>query len=365
MDPESRARVVAACQVPPALRPPLRAVATAADFAVESRERHAALCWQQTCLAAGEQVIPKCDVTNATTVCVCASPPSKKEQIKPASAATLAESANTIKVECATPNTFVPSDPLRVCGGAETKEPLNACKGESEENAKVLLSSLLSGSVASDTRWTSSDKTHTLTIPSANFPFVDKSFFVGCEQDSNFCLVSVNLSARKSVFQNRVLSCAYGKDSNTLLPGVTLDAIENSVTITCGRDGVMPSKGDVPMIFYCKDPTTNDCTSEEDLTEIIPGFTKDWWKADEDGHGGKLVVPENGFPSEPITILLGCNAKSSSGVQLATKTETQKITLPTCSVKVTLDAQVTTSSGFKSSFAGITFAALPLFFAPL
>ncbi|PFH35260.1 SAG-related sequence [Besnoitia besnoiti] len=315
-------------------------------------------------------VQPDCEVNGHTTACICKQNPSGPVAVSedPVPVATLSESTNVISVECQDSLSFVPSKKDNICLGKVSVENLKACQNAVTQSKSVTstISELLTPTPpVDDVKWISSDNHHySLTVPRTNFPFTDKAFFVGCQNNNQkHCVVPLMVKARKSVLEDKVLKCAYGTDSNTPVPELTLDPTSNSLTVDCGEDGTMPLTGELPTVYYCKDSATDACDPVKDVTEILPGFAKEWWTPVNGLETtAKLTVPEGGFPVEPKTIVLGCTLKESgpkADQEQTADAESLTGTVPTCRVKVTLSAH---ASG--SSLMAVPMSGLALAFAP-
>ncbi|PFH35259.1 SAG-related sequence [Besnoitia besnoiti] len=314
--------------------------------------------WHRACLADEASVDPKCTVENTITKCVCGGTASGSVS---QGAATLSASTNTITVTCSEGSTFVPSNPLKVCARGNNAPSLAECEpvGKGTDAGTAPITDFLSTSPAptNDIKWASTDNNnvHSLTILPPYFPSTDKSFFVGCRKQSDgqgSCLFNVSVKARKTVLNGNVLTCAYGKESNAPVPQVTLDPTSNSLTVDCGEDGTMPLTGELPTVYYCKDSATDACDPVKDVTEILPGFAKEWWTPVNGLEtAAKLTVPEGGFPVEPKTIVLGCNLSSASSPsdKGESRSDTAATALPTCRAKVILSAAASASFSIKVS----------------
>ncbi|KEP61478.1 UNVERIFIED_CONTAM: SAG-related sequence SRS36A [Hammondia hammondi] len=304
---------------------------------------------------------PTCKEENQMTTCVCADPSdAAAAAAATTNAATLSQSSNGITVNCST-GTFVPSDTSKICIGEGQDERLAACNANKVSTIKEFLG------VADDTnapQWTSD---HALTIPTEQFPLIDKTFFAGClsnsgtNQGTKECLVPVSVKARASTVKNGVLTCAYGTESNNSVPAVTLDAKNNSLTIICGTEGQMQPKKDSLSAYHCTSSSTEDCKTLN-LNQVMPTFTESWWTpVDTDSNTFKLVIPEGGFPVEEETILLGCTENNKVQVSNGDGDNDTAVKLPTCKVSVTLTAQPAVSHATAFSFLELFVVA----FAPL
>nr|CCA30052.1 SRS domain-containing protein [Neospora caninum Liverpool]CEL71265.1 TPA: SRS domain-containing protein [Neospora caninum Liverpool] len=276
------------------------------------------------------------------------------------SSATLSESSNALTIQC--PKTefdFIPADPNHVCTSREDETTLKTC--EKSQNGKT---SLIEGFLehAPDTNpptWTKTEggtKDNSLTIPPGSFPLTDKSFFAGCRKSTNNndeCVVNVSVKARTSAVKDGVLTCAYGKESNSSVPEVTLNPENNSLTIQCGSEGHMEPTQQSLTTYHCAGSNTTDC-KKVNLTEIMPTFTSSWWTTDEqNSKAPKLVIPEDGFPAQEQTILLGCNLDNNVASRDEEVDGPTAAALPTCRVKVTLSAQTSGSQASNDSFLGL------------
>nr|CCA30050.1 SRS domain-containing protein [Neospora caninum Liverpool]CEL71263.1 TPA: SRS domain-containing protein [Neospora caninum Liverpool] len=320
-------------------------------------------CWNGlwTSAVTGTAIHPQCTIEKAMTTCSCSSSVGVSTgTVGTGNSATLSESSNAITIQC--PKTefdFIPEDPNHVCTSREDETTLKTC--EKSQNGKTsLIEGFLEHASATDPpAWTMTDgdtKDNSLTIPPNSFPLIDKSFFAGClkkETNNDECVVKVSVKARTSSVNDGVLTCAYGKESNSSVPEVTLNSENNSLTIQCGSEGHMEPTQQSLTAYHCAGSNTTDC-KKVNLTEIMPTFTSSWWTTDEQSsRAPKLVIPEDGFPAQEEAIVLGCNQNNNVASRDEEVDGTTAATLPTCRVKVTLSAQTSGSQAPKVSFLGL------------
>ncbi|PFH37051.1 SAG-related sequence [Besnoitia besnoiti] len=153
-------------------------------------------------------------------------------------------------------------------------------------------------------------KAWTLTLEEANLPFTDKSFFVGCKEQSSgtkSCRVDVTVQARPSSVVDNIVTCAYGAESNPNILKVDLRKERNTLVLACGKDGsVVPASYDTK---YCVDDKLSEC--ENKYEDLFPNYATAWWSKETDKSSPmKLTVPKEGFPSEEKTFYIGCAATS-------------------------------------------------------
>ncbi|CBZ51277.1 srs domain-containing protein [Neospora caninum Liverpool] len=318
--------------------------------------------------ADAETIQPKCTQQNQVTTCVCSEPGVGAKEVRNSSpTVTLSESSAGITIECSPSTTFdfVPEADTKVCVATEIdQQTLKLCKSTSNTSIRDFLTQDNASSVPS---WTQVKKTTTkksLTIPPEDLPLTDKSFFAGCQNSTSAndeCVVSVSVKARTSAVKDGVLICAYGKESNSSVPEVTLNSENNSLTILCGSEGQMEPTQQSLTAYHCTGSHTTDC-KKVNLTEIMPTFTSSWWTTDElNSKAPKLVIPEDGFPAQEETILLGCNLNNNVVSRHEDDNGTTAAQLPTCKVKVTLAASSSRSQASSVSFRGL----FVLVFVPL
>ncbi|CBZ51275.1 srs domain-containing protein [Neospora caninum Liverpool] len=320
-------------------------------------------CWNGlwTSAVTGTAIQPQCTLGEGMTRCTCSSSVGVgRGTVGTGSSATLSESNNAITIQCPKAGfKFVPADPNRVCTFAEEQTPLKTCDEHKDEKASPIEDFLAHTPDTNPAAWKTTEggtKDNSLTIPPDSFPLIDKSFFAGCLQTAtNYdeCLVTVSVKARTSAVKDGVLICAYGKESNSFVPEVTLNSENNSLTIQCGSEGQMEPTQQSLTAYHCAGSNTTDC-QKVNLTEIMPTFTSSWWTKDEqNSNAPKLVIPEDGFPSQEETIVLGCEQIKPSSARETQGGESTAVELPTCSVKVTLSAQTSGSQASNASFLGL------------
>ncbi|PFH35263.1 SAG-related sequence [Besnoitia besnoiti] len=330
------------------------------------REQIASPWWQIHSLAAEKPITPTCTETAVgTTTCICGDGAAGKRS---ADAATLSQSTNTVIVQCQSSFSFVPSD-KSVCNGQASLDSMRFCTDSNQRTQKGLtpLADYLTPSVDS-VQWQTSMQSHSLTFPSGNFPLSDRDFFVGCKKDgTEICLVNVHVKARQSrLTDSNTLVCAYGADSNSSVSEAVINFNKNSLTVDCGADGEVPLQDNRPIVYHCTDPAKEECKGVVDFKSILPGFSEEWLTVDEGHHGVKLVIPEGGFPTEPKTIVLGCNRRDSAARQVpeVPMGGSSAKPLPLCRVKVTLKTHASSAAGLNFSAGGSTLMLVPLVFAP-
>nr|CCA30051.1 SRS domain-containing protein [Neospora caninum Liverpool]CEL71264.1 TPA: SRS domain-containing protein [Neospora caninum Liverpool] len=318
---------------------------------------------------AGEQnIMLNCTQQNQATTCVCeVSPAAEAVSTEITDTAIMSESSSGITIQCPATNfEFVPSDTKSVCTAEANGGTLKECKESGKKTMKSPIQGLLTN--VTDTNspaWTETTdkdkKNHSLTFPTETFPLVDRTFFAGCSktdqdlQNGKECVVNVTVKARTSAVNDGVLTCAYGTESNSSVPEVTLNSGNNSLTILCGNEGQMRPTKESFTAYHCAGSNTDGCTIAN-LTEIMPGFASSWWTTDEqNSNAPKLVIPADGFPAQEETIVLGCNPNNNvTGTKRDEQGgETTSANLPTCKVKLTLAASTSMSQAPSVSFRGL------------
>ncbi|CBZ51316.1 srs domain-containing protein [Neospora caninum Liverpool] len=313
-----------------------------------------------------------CTRKSQMTTCVCSTASGVDEEASDSTdTATLSELSNGIAIQCPKATfDFVPAAETDVCVAATTAETLKSCKTNSKIPIKQFLNLKTDDNIPKWTETTvQSNEQHSIVFPEHIFPLVDKSFFVGCRQTSpdngsaKQCVVNVSVKARTSAVKNGVLICAYGNESNESVPEVTLNSQNNSLTILCGSEGQMEPTKESLTAYHCAGSDTLDC-KEVNLTEIMPTFTSSWWTTDSNnGNAPKLVIPEDGFPAQEETIVLGCNPDIAGTSKAPAGDQTAAAALPTCKVKMTLSPQTSGSLTTNASFHRLfVLVSIPLFF---
>ncbi|CBZ51319.1 srs domain-containing protein [Neospora caninum Liverpool] len=334
-----------------------------------------AACFFVACLSglsranAAGTIQAACTHENQMTTCVCSERSvGRKEASGSTDTPTLSESSNGITIVCpASTFEFIPMNASDVCvATTRQNETLLSCKSGHRTPIEDFLIQATQGNVPAWTTPTTppSNHGHSLILPPETFPLTDKSFFAGCRKsasNNDECVVQVSVKARTSSVNDGVLTCAYGKESNPSVPEVTLDSENNSLTILCGDDGQMEPTQQSLTAYHCAGSNTTDC-KKVNLTEVMPTFTSSWWTTDEQkSKAPKLVIPEDGFPSQEETIVLGCKQKVTGTKRDEQDGETTGVELPTCKVKVTLASNTSGSQAPSVSFRGL----LVLVFVPL
>ncbi|CBZ49958.1 srs domain-containing protein [Neospora caninum Liverpool] len=238
---------------------------------------------------------------------------------------TLSQGTLSATVQCHGESyTFVPAEEAHVCdgqavdsSGATQAEP---CKmGNDNMGNPVTLQHLLGTS--NTVQWTNvapsknqnQGEQRSLTLTETDLPRTDKSFMVGCKQDSNSpCKVTVNVNARpSSVDDKNVVTCAYGKDSNPKPVEVEMSEDKNTLTIDCGTNASM----------YPQDYTSHYCAPESESKEqcikknysdVLGTFDSSWWSTQQNGISATLTIPKTDFPPEDQSLLVACVPESLS-----------------------------------------------------
>ncbi|PHJ23735.1 srs domain-containing protein [Cystoisospora suis] len=296
---------------------------------------------------------PGTSTTVESQVATCPEP-SKKTGPEPVSV-TISEAKNTLTLACngaevsAVPSTL---EQGTVCVSGQGKT-LKACKENSGSKETTTVSQLLGSE--SQIVWVPKQKnpsaSYDLTIEKKDFPYADKSFFVGCTKNSadDFaCQVNVTVEARASTVSGQVATCSYGESSNPSALQIKMTQEKNFFTLVCGKDGTS-----VPAQFkaeFCPGDDVGECRTTSTYGSILPGFASEWWTSSTDGTQHTLTIPEQHYPTKEQTFLVGCVARTETG----TKSQT-----PACSVKVTLTPKQPDSNAAHAA-AGLYIFALTL-----
>ncbi|EPR58095.1 SAG-related sequence SRS16A [Toxoplasma gondii TgCatPRC2] len=212
-------------------------------------------------------------------------------------------------------------------------------------------------------QWTQADKVSrdevsntewSLELLESDLPLTQKTFFVGCQKTTSArsasvklastCTVTVNVEARASAAEGNVVTCAYGKDSNTTLLEVDMTTENNTLTMDCGSEGTLSPE--TTSAQYC-DPQSTDlknCTKK--FVDILPKFVTDWWTKATSGNASTLTIPTTDFPESEQQFRLGCvpNAASQSDRKDGRVNQQPQASAPTsCSVLVTVKASSSAS----------------------
>lgn len=254
---------------------------------------------------------------------------------------TISEAKNTLTLACngaevaAVPSTL---NKGTVCVSAPEKT-LKTCKAANAGPNDTTTVSQLLGS-ESEIVWLAKEKSasasYGLKIEKKDFPYLDKTFFVGCmkETPDNFqCQVNVTVKARASSVDSQVATCSYGESSNPSALEVTMTPEKNTFTLVCGKEGTS-----VPEEFktdFCPGDDVGECRTPSPYGSILPGFASEWWSTSTDGSQHTLTIPAEHFPAKEQSFLVGCVPRKET----ATKSQT-----PTCSVKVTVRPKQHTSN---------------------
>ncbi|PFH36101.1 SAG-related sequence [Besnoitia besnoiti] len=311
---------------------------------------------------------PMCVETESKTTCTCAEPlPSRDAKT---GAANLSQKRNSLEVMCKG-NLKCAPDELKastVCA-AGTRD-LTKCKDvkDGRDASCVYLHTLLAEAPTS-IKWQAvsvqgkgTDQSKMLTLGPENIPYVDGQFVVGCMDSSastTKCTVTVSVEARASATNGQTVRCAYGASSNPSHQTVTLSPSQNSITLVCGKEGVvLPTKVDHT---FCSAESDAKEACDGEYKTIMPGFESTWWKADASGYSYTLSIPADKFPREPAKIVVGCQQKESSA---GSRDSLYRDSGPTvCTVGVTIEASQATSvsmgvSGVSAFLAGASVNAL-------
>ncbi|CBZ53657.1 SRS domain-containing protein [Neospora caninum Liverpool] len=306
---------------------------------------------------ADEPTDPACVIAGAVTKCTCTS----KEVTNKDLTATLSQEKNVLEIGCNKRELkCVPAELNGKLVCPSTTAELKSCKsGETRTTVQPFdINTLLSGT-SPKVSWQSCEgngdgtcTTKQLTIPPANFPFVDHKFMVGCveAETTDTMKVTVTLEARPSETEDHIVRCAYGKNSNNAHQTVTLTPEKNSFTLVCGNEGeVLPTTYETN---YCLTQEGNDagaqCTGA--YGGIFPNYEETWWTTTPHTNEYKFTIPEGQFPAEEQKITVGCQKKATAepGKQ---RTESEEKDSSVCSVDVTIVASAASSAALTSGLA--------------
>ncbi|PFH36100.1 SAG-related sequence [Besnoitia besnoiti] len=278
-----------------------------------------------------------CDAKAPETTCTCSEAKGKASESE--TSATLSKETNILSVKCNNDLVFAPTGNKNTLVCPAGSGDLKDCKLDIVE----LLAKEPSGVQWDECneREKSTGKCKTLTIPQANFPFVDESFAVGCtvNLDSNdkLCRIPVTIKARTSETNGQSVTCAYGAGSNESRQAVTLNPSKNSFTLVCGEKGtVLPTNYDTK--FCSSDPAGTSTTCDGDYQSILPGFENGWWKKDDPAtpKSFTLSIPVDKFPKEQAKMVVACQQTTPKPSSKIAKDE--KATSSVCRVDVTIEA---------------------------
>ncbi|KEP66965.1 UNVERIFIED_CONTAM: SAG-related sequence SRS31B [Hammondia hammondi] len=319
------------------------------------------------------QITPKCSASEKSTTCVCGDTTAAVSETELPAGASLTVSRGTVSVTCPEKYKFVPEGKGKVCSVGSPPVSLEACSTSTKD-----ITELLNPAPTPAPQWVETvngaGKTHSLTLPPANFPSTDKKFFVGClepaeagpskakaAQAKTTCVVNVEVAAKKSTLKDNVLTCAYGKESNNKTLLATLSSDSNTLTVDCGSEGQLQPSSESPFSAILCD--AEDCTVVVNLTDVFLNFDESWLTVDKETGAAKLVVPKGGFPEKNKTIMLGCSLKNApSGSRQDPDTTT--VEKPTCNVKVAISAASTSAASAASSpLCAFSWGLISLFFS--
>ncbi|PFH37048.1 SAG-related sequence [Besnoitia besnoiti] len=252
-------------------------------------------------------------------------------------------------------STMVPKGAKSVCE-AKTDVTVENCE---DKGCSSTLQALLESN--REVRWTQIPITKSkqgekwaLNLEQTDFPFTDKSFFVGCkneEHPSKTCRVDVTVKARSSSVMDNLVTCAYGAESNSEALKVELTEETSTLALACGKHGsINPTTYSTN---YCENENLTSCTKS--YSDILPNYSSAWWagKSDTTDHV-KLTIPKGSFPAEEQHFYVGCvpkAAKPEKPIARTTGPSTDTSTsagASTCRVKVTVKAASSASPAVSS-----------------
>lgn len=282
-------------------------------YALRHKERNS--------LASPAAPLPDSNAKEQTVTCPAAAQPSGSPTEL---SGTLSEAVSKLLLQCEAGTTVVPTGLTQglVCPADVPGKDLTKCKdataGSGEKQA-VSLSQLMGGPTSPEVTWekqpegTGGKLVYSLSLPPAPLPLVDSSFLTGCKtQDSQHCVVTVSVEARKSAASGQTVYCAYGKNSNdpTKRPTVTMTTKDNKMTLVCGNKDKTVVQPKNYTTHYCPDEKVGDvCTTAGEYKSFITDFQETWWTKDDATDSVTLTIPPEHFPATAKTIHLGCQYK--------------------------------------------------------
>ncbi|KEP60421.1 UNVERIFIED_CONTAM: SAG-related sequence protein SRS16A [Hammondia hammondi] len=178
----------------------------------------------------------------------------------------------------------------KVCDPSKRGNESNGCTIQKTElsGQEVELQSLLGAKRS--IQWTQKTnqlsretKTNTewiLELLKSDLPLTQKTFFVGCQKTTqaravsgttvSTCTVTVNVEARASAAENNIVTCAYGKDSNTNPLQVDMTTENNTLTVDCGSEGTLSPE--TTSAQYCDPQSTDLRTARRSLSTFCRSF---------------------------------------------------------------------------------------------
>ncbi|KEP61411.1 UNVERIFIED_CONTAM: SAG-related sequence SRS16A [Hammondia hammondi] len=311
-----------------------------------------------------ETIDPSISGTNATCTFPAAGGTGALEAANASNSLTLSKGHLKATLNCSGGGTgqisTIPNDlAASVCDPSKRGNESNGCTIESSKvsGQEVELQRLLGAKRS--IQWTQKTDTSNLEkqpntewileLLESDLPLTQKTFFVGCQKTTSArtdsettvstCTVTVNVEARASAAENNIVTCAYGKDSNTNPLQVDMTTENNTLTVDCGSEGTLSPE--TTSAQYC-DPQSTDlknCTKK--FVDILPKFVTDWWTNLTSANASTLTIPTTDFPDSEQQFRLGCvpNTAPQSDPSDSRVVEQPQVSAPTtCSVLVTVKA---------------------------
>ncbi|PHJ23731.1 srs domain-containing protein [Cystoisospora suis] len=284
-------------------------------------------------------------------VATCTKPADSSPEPATLSAA-ISQVQNTLTLTCVeyTPGGAVPKNLTEgtVCVSGADKT-LENCGRQDSDPAKTIEISKLLGSKEKIV-WAAKEKeaaaSYSLTLRNEDFPYVDKTFFVGCKKDGQGaeCQLNVTVKARTSAVSGQTATCAYGVSSNPSTLEVTMTQEENTFTLVCGTGGTtVPGK----LYFqteFCEGDDVTSCSETSTYRSFLPEFESSWWSIDVQENRHVLKIPPESFPAKEHTFLVGCTLPTEKPVGSH---------FAACNVKVTVRAKPPASTATRLSYASL------------
>ncbi|PFH37593.1 SAG-related sequence [Besnoitia besnoiti] len=148
---------------------------------------------------------------------------------------------------------------------------------------------------------------YVLTIPENGFPPVPTRFNLGCRySNGDYCMISATVEAVHADAAEQTAACVYS-DESPVIYELNMSEENNSIRLICGVD-----RFPQPWVYgheYCSGDSVDPgrCKSRM-MTDILPTFNTDWWKGiPESSEGAVFTIPEDDFPVETTSFLVGCS----------------------------------------------------------
>ncbi|PFH37591.1 SAG-related sequence [Besnoitia besnoiti] len=170
---------------------------------------------------------------------------------------------------------------------------------------------------------------YTFQVPDEGFPPVRTQYKFGCQYETGeYCMLTATVEPASTRAGSQTATCVYLEDGPANFQ-LNMTQSHNAITVACGKLSVpLPEKHHFE---YCSGNSVEPerCVPKP-MTDILPRYRPVYWTGTKQSvEGAVFEIPEEDFPSKPVSFRIGCSRYDGAG--------------PYCNIKVNVAAAATTT----------------------